>query len=264
MTGTMPPIIELTDVSLRLPYHSQSSYNLKRMVGRLLVGKRNSVEWVIALNGVTLNVTAGERIGVLGSNGAGKTSLLKVISGAWIPSAGTCIASGRVAALLGDPGFGLDLELSGLTNIGSMLTFQGIGKAQSAPLIHKIVETSGLKDAIHRPCYTYSAGMLTRLKVSTLLFRDADIWVVDEGIATADDEFNLEVRSSLLEKFTSTTLILATHSEILINSLCTRVIVMSEGGIQFDGLPQDGLAYRRSIVTRTQSRSECLTGMDIR
>jgi ABC-type polysaccharide/polyol phosphate transport system ATPase subunit len=213
---------------------------------------------------VTLNVAPGERIGVVGPNGAGKTSLLKVISGAWIPSNGTRFTSGKVAALLGDPGFGLDLELSGLTNIGSMLTFQGIGKAQSAQLIHKIAETSGLKDAIHRPCYTYSAGMLTRLKVSALLFRDADIWVVDEGIATADDEFNLEVRSSLFEKLTSTTLILATHSELLINSICTRVIVMSEGRIQFDGQPQEGLAHRRSFVSSKQIIQETLTGTDFR
>ena len=82
MTGTRPNVIELTDVSLRLPYHSHSSYNLKQMVSRRLVGKGNSVEWVDALNVVTLNVAPGERIGVVGPNGAGKTSLLKVISGA--------------------------------------------------------------------------------------------------------------------------------------------------------------------------------------
>lgn len=253
-------VVQVQDASLRLPYIDRNTYNLKRLIARLITGRRSEVRWVSALTNVNLSVAAGSRIGLIGPNGAGKTSLLKVISGSLLPTSGSVMRRGRVVSLIGDPSFGLDLELTGAMNVENMVFLQGVKKSRIQRQTREILEISGLGDAVSRPCYTYSAGMLTRLKVSLLLFRDADIWVVDEGISTADDEFNREVHSRLLSRIAGTTLILATHNERLLRSLCSTAVVMANGTVLHEGGIEDAIHFRTSLTSHLERTS--VTTMD--
>ena len=191
-----------------------------------------------ALDGVTLDVRQGSTLGIIGRNGSGKSSLLKLIAGIGKPSSGTIHVSGRVSALI-ELGAGFHPEISGRENVfinGMML---GLSKAEVARRFDEIVAFAELGDFIDEPVKTYSSGMYMRLGFAVAINVDPDVLLVDEVLAVGDEAFT----HKCLEKFAEfrrrgKTIVLVTHMLDLITRLCDEALWLDTGRVRGHGDPK--------------------------
>ena len=191
-----------------------------------------------ALDGVSLDVRQGSTLGIIGRNGSGKSSLLKLIAGIGKPSSGTIHVSGRVSALI-ELGAGFHPEISGRENVfinGMML---GLSKAEVARRFDEIVAFAELGDFIDEPVKTYSSGMYMRLGFAVAINVDPDVLLVDEVLAVGDEAFT----HKCLEKFAEfrrrgKTIVLVTHTLDLITRLCDEALWLDAGRVRGHGNPK--------------------------
>ena len=228
------PIAGLTSHSLQTKMYHQ----LKKIVGGSL-NTSGSIAHVNALKNINLEVKAGERLGVYGHNGAGKTSLLRVLSGVYAPTSGSIQISGKVSSLT-DFTLGMEQDVSGIKNIIFRLVFMGYTFKQAKQSVDEIVEFSELGDFIHLPIRTYSTGMFMRLAFAISTHFMPDILILDEIIGAGDESFREKCRTrihSLLAK--SRVVILSTHDVHSLIEYCNSVIVMDNGCIIKRCAPQE-------------------------
>lgn len=184
---------------------------------------------VKALEDVSLEIRSGDRVGLIGHNGAGKSTLLRVLAGIYTPTSGAASISGRVTPLL-QQAPGLEIEDSGYDNIITCGMLLGMSLAEITAKAPAIVEFSDLGDYIHLPVRTYSSGMLARLSFSIATSLDPGILILDEGIGAADASFSDKAALRVTELIAKTDiLVLASHSEALINSMCNKAALMHHG-----------------------------------
>lgn len=205
--------IKLEDVWVQYQLRHAHHYNLKRTLTNAITRKKESPEVIIALQGINLEIPKGARVGLIGPNGSGKSTLLAVLAGSLTPTRGTATVNGRVLSLLGGSESGLDPEQTGRENVVSIGVRLGEPANKMQESMDEIKEFSGLGHRFEHPIYSYSSGMQSRLRFSTITTLQAEILLVDEGIGTADPEFN-ERASERLQSFyrKSGSLILASHS----------------------------------------------------
>jgi ABC-type polysaccharide/polyol phosphate transport system ATPase subunit len=229
LTGEMA--ISLKDVWVQYRLRHAHHYNLKRTVTNLISRSSEDAEIITALDGITLDVPKGTRLGLVGPNGCGKSTLLAVMAGALRPTRGTATSRGRVLALLGGPDEGLDPEQTGRENALSLGVSLGESTEAIRESLDSIHEFSGLGRRFDHPVYTYSSGMQVRLRFSVITSLSADVLLVDEGIGAADQEFN-ERAAGRLEEFYSRsgTLVMASHSEALIAAHCQSSLPLDTAG----------------------------------
>ncbi|HET9271879.1 MAG TPA: ABC transporter ATP-binding protein [Vicinamibacterales bacterium] len=192
----------------------------------------------LALDGVSLDVNAGRTIGIIGRNGSGKSSLLKLIAGIGKPTSGTVHVSGRVSALI-ELGAGFHPEISGRENVfinGMML---GLSKAEISRRFDDIVAFAELGDFIDAPVKTYSSGMYMRLGFAVAINVDPDVLLVDEVLAVGDEAFT----HKCLEKFADfrrrgKTIVLVTHTLDLVTRLCDEALWLDGGKVRAHGDPK--------------------------
>ena len=234
------PVIELQEVSLcyrlakqRIP--SFKEYALHWMRGAL------SYEQLWALREVSLRVERGETLGIVGRNGAGKSSLLKVISRVLAPSAGRMYVRGRVSPIL-ELGSGFDFELTGQENIYLNALLLGHSRREIDARFDAIVEFSGLEDFIRSPIRNYSSGMLARLGFAVLTGWDPDILVLDEFLAVGDLHFVKKCREWIEKaRARGATLLLVSHDPEAVRQNCRRCIWLEGGRLRADGRPDEVL-----------------------
>jgi ABC-type polysaccharide/polyol phosphate transport system ATPase subunit len=188
-----------------------------------------------ALTKVSFVLTHGECLGIVGHNGAGKSTVLNLITGLCLPSSGAVTVEGKVAALL-DLGSGFHPELTGAENIQVNAALLGLTRRQTKEQFDSIVRFAGIGESIHEPLRTYSAGMVMRLAFAVAINVDPDILVIDEVLGVGDQEF-VEKCVDRIEGFrrSGKTMICVSHSLQLIASLCDRVIWLDRGRIVMDG-----------------------------
>lgn len=219
----MRPAIALKNVTV--------SYERKRIFRRQHRVKR-------VLEGVSLEVRRGECLGVLGRNGAGKSSLLRVLAGIIEPNSGSVVHHGRAALLTLQAGF---IEsLSGLENIvlGGMLL--GASRQFIRSNLSNIIDFSELGDEINEPLYTYSSGMRARLGFSIAYFTDPEIILIDEVLGVGDAQFRKKSTLAMKEKIQSDrTVVLVSHNANTITENCSRAIVIESGKVISEGNPED-------------------------
>ena len=233
----------LDSVSVSLPYLTRSDFNLKGSLIRLALGKERKIRRVLALDNVSVSFGLGERVGIVGRNGAGKTTLLRVLAGHIPVDRGFIARPKNVRALIGDAGLGIDLEESGLENLARLLLINGTPRSDVRDVIRKSLELLDLGEALWRPCYTYSSGMLTRIRVVSLLQVRPDALLLDELLGQADSTFNARVRVHLEAVFDKCPIrILASHDENLIRRMCSRVLYFDAGRLVMDGGTDEVLA----------------------
>ena len=231
-------MIELKNLCLTYPIAGLTSHSLqnkmyhkfKKIVGGSL-NTQSSVAHINALNNINLEIKAGERLGVYGHNGAGKTSLLRVLAGVYAPTSGSIHINGKISSLT-DFTLGMEQDVSGIRNIIFRLVFMGYTFKQAKQAVDEIVEFSELGDFIHLPIRTYSTGMFMRLAFAISTHFLPDILILDEIIGTGDEGFREKCRNrihSLLEQ--SRIVILSTHDVHSLVEYCDSVIVMSNGSI---------------------------------
>jgi len=239
--------IDLNNASVTFPVFSGRDLSLKnailnRTIRTNLRSDQQGLVLVSALTEVTTSIIAGERIGLIGHNGSGKSSLLRLLSRIYTPTAGSAHIKGTVASLL-NVSLGLDQELTGRENLTFRLTLLGLKGDALDTLAEEIVEFSGLGAFIDLPIRTYSTGMLTRLAFGVSTAVPAQILLLDEWLSTGDEEFSAAANARLHALVDSTEiLVLASHSKELIKSNCERVIWMENSRVKMDG-PTDEVLH---------------------
>jgi ABC-type polysaccharide/polyol phosphate transport system ATPase subunit len=208
---------------------------------------------VRGLSDVNVEVRSGDRLALLGHNGAGKTTLLRCMAGIYHPTAGSVTHLGHRVPLF-DIGLGFDDEASGYENIVLRGLLMGLKRAEIERKIQDVADFSGLGDFLNLPVRTYSSGMSLRLLFSIATSIDPDILLMDEWIATGDQEFLARADKRLHELVDrSHILVLASHDLDLLNSCCNRALLMRGGRIIFDG-PVPEAIERYSAIATPESR----------
>lgn len=235
--------VRLYDVEAHYELLSVRDYNLKR---RLVDAARlRTVDPVVieALAGIHLSLEEGARLGLVGANGAGKTTLLSVMAGILPPTSGTVTVDGRVLALLGGAGAGLDQEASGRDNVVSMGVQLGETPRSMRQRLEDVTEFSGLASRIDHPVYSYSTGMQARLRFSILTSLRPDVLIMDEGLATADAEFTQRAGQRLSAFMGSAGIVvLASHADDLLAQQCTEALWLDRGRMRLRGAVDEVLA----------------------
>ncbi len=231
------PSITLRNCSLDLPIYGTINRSFKGAImasatgGRIASASKN-VTVVQALKGISLEIRAGDRVGLMGHNGAGKTSLLRVLAGIYEPTAGQIRIEGKVSSFI-NLGLGIDPEATGNENILLCGLMFGLGFDDIQRLTPSIAEFSGLGDFLDIPVRTYSSGMVMRLIFSIVTSVPAEILVMDEWLSVGDAAFveKAEARVTALVDQASI-LVLASHNEEMIHELCNVVVRLEHGEIQ--------------------------------
>jgi ABC-type polysaccharide/polyol phosphate transport system ATPase subunit len=213
--------IRLGKVHAQYQLLSVLDYNLKHRVVEIIRRSNVAPVAIDALCGIDLEVPDGSRLGLVGANGAGKSTLLAIMAGVLPPTSGSVKVHGRVLALLGGAGEGLDQEATGRDNIVSLGVQLGETPAAMRKRIDDVTEFSGLAARIDHPVYSYSTGMQARLRFSILTSLRPDILLLDEGLGTADAEFAHRADERLREFMSSAGIVvLASHGDDLLRSQC--------------------------------------------
>lgn len=228
--------ISLRHCGLALPVYGTSNRSLKKMAlsaatGGRIAAESGQITVVHALKDVSLEIAAGDRVGLVGHNGSGKTSLLRLLCGVYEPTSGIAVVQGRVTSLI-DVTLGMDFEATGYENIRLRALILGLSKEQIAQMAPRVVDFSGLGEYMNMPVRTYSSGMVLRLAFSIVTSVQPEILLMDEWISVGDDAFVQKAEQRLSELVDrARILVLASHNQKIINDLCNVVVHMDQGKI---------------------------------
>lgn len=221
---------------------------IDRILETLLISK-NRHSLFSALTDINLQVKKGEVLGILGKNGAGKSTILKIITGVTIPTSGSLNVVGRVSSLL-ELGAAFNMELTGIENIYQHGQVMGLTKEEIESRVQDIITFADIGDHLYQPVKTYSSGMFARLAFACAINVDPDILIVDEVLSVGDIAFQLKCFKRFEEfKNKGKTIIFVSHNinDILTN--CTRAIILENGTIAFDGSTKDAVnLYKKKMA----------------
>jgi lipopolysaccharide transport system ATP-binding protein len=227
------------NMSIEFPIYGTNSRSFKNAALQAVTGgvisKSVSDKVVIkALEGISFNWKSGDRIGLVGHNGCGKTTLLRALTGAYEPTSGTLKIEGTVSSML-SISLGMEGDATGIENIYLRGTLLGINKSELKHFADEVTEFSELGDYIHMPMRTYSSGMMMRIAFGISTAVSADIVLMDEWLSVGDAEF-AEKAELRLQKLVSNAkiLVIASHNSGLIDKMCNRVIHLEHGKVISD------------------------------
>ncbi|MCI7768236.1 MAG: ABC transporter ATP-binding protein [Oscillospiraceae bacterium] len=188
-----------------------------------------------ALNNVSFEVGKGEIVGIVGRNGSGKSTILKILTGVLNPTEGSVHIEGKVAALL-ELGAGFNMEYTGMKNIYLNATMMHVSEKEIEEKIPDILAFADIGDYINQPVKTYSSGMFVRLAFALAINVDPDVLIVDEALAVGDTRFQLKC----MDKFTEfiqagKTILFVTHDVNAVKRFCSRAIWLNQGQLIMDG-----------------------------
>jgi len=222
--------IKLHEVSVEIPIYSNHNRSIKNSFLKKFTKDKVLPHTVKALNNVTLQLKDGDRLGVMGSNGAGKSTFLRTLAGVYQPTSGKIEVKGRIASLI-DISLGMDSDATGSENIRMRGIMMGLTLKQIKSMEEEIADFSGLGDFLNMPIRTYSTGMHMRLGFAVSTAVDADIILMDEWLSVGDSEFILKAEKRL-ENFIgrSSILVVASHSEDLIQKTTNQILRLEHAG----------------------------------
>lgn len=223
-------IIEVNNVSVSFEMANDKVSSIKEYFVRRIKGQISKSKFE-ALKDVSFDVERGEVVGLIGHNGAGKSTMLKVISGILKPTSGSVIVRGNVVPML-ELGSGFDYDLSGKENIYLNGAILGYSEEFINSKYDGIVDFSGLKDFMNVPLRNYSSGMVMRLAFSIATVVQPDILIVDEILAVGDADFQKKSKERMLEMMGGgTTVLFVSHSIDQIREMCNRVVWIEHGSV---------------------------------
>lgn len=190
-----------------------------------------------AVRDVSFEVRRGEALGIIGHNGAGKSTILKLLSNITIPSAGEITINGRLAALI-EVGSGFHPELTGRENVYLSGSILGMRRSEITTKLNSIIDFSGIRQFIDTPVKRYSSGMFVRLGFSIAAHLDPDILLLDEVLAVGDAAFQVKCLNRIDDlRVSGKTIVFISHDLAAVERLCDRVLLMEHGQIVADGSP---------------------------
>lgn len=245
------PVVVVDDVHIVYKVFASGRKATRRVAGSAFAARRMQLREVHAVKGVSFTVFEGESVGIIGSNGSGKSSLMTAIAGLNPVERGAIYASARPMLL----GVGAVLlpAISGLKNILLGGLAMGYTRKQINESANSIVKFAGLEEFIDLPMKTYSSGMSARLRFSIAASRDHDILIIDEALAVGDQEFRNRSEARMREmRDRAGTVFLVSHSMKSILDTCTRVIWIEKGELIMDGKPEKVVkAYNKHTGSKT-------------
>ena len=222
---------------------------MDRMVEALGLTKKKKYREHFALSDVSFQVKKGECVGIIGTNGSGKSTILKIITGVLNPTGGTLTVNGRIQALL-ELGAGFNMEYSGLENVYLNGTMIGFSKEEIDARLNDILEFADIGDFIHQPVKTYSSGMFVRLAFAVAINIDPEILVVDEALSVGDVFFQAKCYHKFEEfKKQGKTILFVSHDLGSVSKYCDRVILLNKGVKMDEGSPKQMVdLYKQLLV----------------
>jgi len=219
---------------------------------------------VRALDAVDLRIAPGEAVGLVGRNGAGKTSTLRCLTGIVPLDSGRAECGGRTVSLL-ELGAGFHPDFSGRENVFLNGALHGFGREEMENRLEAIVEFSELGEFVDAPVRSYSSGMQLRLGFSIVAHLDADVMLIDEVLAVGDESFQRKCMARISERMDAgATLVLVSHDPTAIERICRRVVVLDGGAVAFDGPVAGGLLFYHRLLGTERGRSQSLRPADAR
>ncbi len=222
-------------------FYFQHQKTLKELV-QAVFKRQKTLERIHALKNINLSIKKGESVGVIGRNGAGKSTFLKLIAGVSFPTSGQVSVKGKVTPLI-ELGAGFHPELTGKENIFLNGVILGMDEAYLVNKFKEIVDFSEIPmNFIYTPVKYYSSGMYMRLAFSVAVFTRPEILLIDEILAVGDMAFQNKCLAKMEEfKKQETTIIFVSHSMENIKKFCNRVIYLKDGKVEYDGNVERGI-----------------------
>lgn len=228
--------IEVRDVTRSFKIYLDRGKSIKEFA---LFRKRRRYEKREVLKGVSLEVAVGEAVGLIGHNGCGKSTTLKILTRILYPETGSVEVKGRVSSLI-ELGAGFHPDMSGLENIYTNASIFGLTRKEIERRVDDIIAFSELEEYIDNPVRTYSSGMYMRLAFSVAINVDADVLLIDEILAVGDANFQVKCFEKLKEiKKNGTTIVIVSHSLEQIEQICDRSFWIHDGVVKAQGRPKE-------------------------
>ena len=237
-TQTRPRIIV---ENVTKEFRKRATRSFKDTFIALVTGKETKGAQFRALDDISFMIHEGESVAVMGLNGSGKSTTLKLVSGVLEPDAGTVLTRGRVAGLI-EVGAGFHPDLTGRENVFLNAAILGMSEKETKERFDEIVAFSEIGDFIDQEVKHYSSGMFMRLAFSVAIHVKLDVLLVDEVLAVGDAPFRAKCAVKLREMADAgVTMMVVSHSKSQVKELCTRGIILRKGRIVFDGPIDDAL-----------------------
>jgi ABC-type polysaccharide/polyol phosphate transport system ATPase subunit len=245
--------IDLERVSLTFRVRKERGIRLKDFIlKRMFLPSKNPIMEVRALQDITLQINQGDRIGFIGHNGAGKSTMLKLLAGIYMPTSGRRLVEGRISSLF-DIALGFESEANGWENIAYRSYLQGETPASMRAKKQAIADFSELGDFLNMPVRYYSAGMMVRLAFSIATAIEPEILLVDEVLSVGDLSFQHKARERMREMMAKAHLmVVVSHDLESLPQMCSRAVWLDHGRIAMIGPCQQVIdAYKSSVEGHT-------------
>jgi ABC-type polysaccharide/polyol phosphate transport system ATPase subunit len=245
------PAISLKGIGKKYRIASSKSLRLREV---LSFGKKQHTQDFWALQDIDLEVESGTTLGILGRNGAGKSTMLQIISGVLQPTTGTVEVNGRLTAIFG-LGSGFNPEFTGRENAMMNGLILGMDRHEMLERFEEIEAFADIGDFMDHPVKTYSSGMKSRLGFAVAVNVDPDILVIDEALSAGDAAFKKKALQRMYDlRDSGTTVLFVSHSMGMVNRFCTDAVLLNRGHMVLRGTPDEVVGEYRSMLEKSQNK----------
>lgn len=245
--------INVDNVSKIYRLYNKPSDRLKEALG---FSKKKLYQEHYALNNVSFEVRKGETVGIIGTNGSGKSTILKIITGVLNPTQGNVSIQGRISALL-ELGAGFNMEYTGIENIYLNGTMMGFSEEEINAKMDDILSFADIGDFVHQPVKTYSSGMFVRLAFAVAINIDPEILIVDEALSVGDVFFQVKCYHKFEEfKKMGKTILFVSHDLGSISKYCDRVILLNKGVKEAEGKPKEIVDLYKQLMAQNDAPTD--------
>ena len=247
------PAITVKDLKKVYKLYDKPSDRFKEAFG--LTRKKAKEHY--ALNGVSLEIFQGETVGIIGTNGSGKSTILKIITGVLSPTSGEVSVNGRISALL-ELGAGFNMDYNGIENVYLNGTMMGFSQKEIDAKLPEILKFADIGDYVYQPVKTYSSGMFVRLAFAVAINIEPEILIVDEALSVGDVFFQAKCYHKFEEfKKMGKTIVFVSHDLSSISKYCDRVYLLNQGNLLGEGSPKEMIdAFKRVLVGQYEIRDK--------
>lgn len=252
--------IQINHVSKVYKLYNKPSERMREALG---FKKNLNIKEKYALNDVSFDVKKGETVGIIGTNGSGKSTILKIITGVLNQTAGTVDIKGRISALL-ELGAGFNMEYNGIENVYLNGTMIGFSKEEIDAKLDDILAFADIGDYVYQPVKTYSSGMFVRLAFAVAINIDPEILIVDEALSVGDVFFQSKCYHKFEEfKKCGKTILFVSHDLSSISKYCDRVILLNKGEKLAEGQPKEMIDLYKKVLVNQVDESDLIAAKEI-
>lgn len=251
-------LLRVTQLGKSYRSYASEWFRVARWFGAWFKPKQE--HWI--LRHVDFSIEAGESIALVGHNGAGKSTLLKMITGTLPPTEGHVVANGRIAAIL-ELGMGFSSELTGRQNVVHAAGLMGFREDEIKTLMPAIEDFAEIGDYFDKPMRTYSSGMQMRVAFALATASRPDLLIIDEALSVGDAYFQHKSFSRIRDfQAQGTTLLIVSHDRSAIQGLCTRALLLYQGGVVKDGAPEEVFDYYNALIAEKENNTIQIAPID--